>query len=236
MGRDRVSITIKDDEIWEQRRARLKALESGNDPQTQIEFNYRAYLLLHVATKEGDINKFIEALEKYSAEERVSLSDIIHIRGPSGNSLLHVAAGIKNSDILRALLEVNHDKQLVGQVNGRGDTPLHIAARVGTICMAELLLDCGCIADKVNEAGNTALHEAVKNGDYKLTDLLLRRGSKSVNKKNKERKCPLYLAVEMGDLKILLRLLQEVDENEVLRPRIQGMSPVHGAVMHQKFG
>ncbi|XP_030452076.1 protein ACCELERATED CELL DEATH 6-like [Syzygium oleosum] len=236
MHRDRVSITIKDDEIWEQRRARLKALESVHEPHTQVEFNYRVYPLLHAATKEGNIDKFIEALEKYSAEERVSLSEIIHIQGPSRNSLLHVAAGIENSDILQVLLEVIQDKQLAAQANDRGDTPLHVAARAGSIRMAELLLDCGSFLDKANEAGNKALHEAVKNGDYVLTDLLLRRqGSTSVIEKNEENKCPLYLAVEMGDLKILLRLLQAVDGNEVPLSGIEGMSPVLGAVMHQKL-
>ncbi|XP_056170983.1 protein ACCELERATED CELL DEATH 6-like [Syzygium oleosum] len=238
MDRDRTSITIEDDDLWEQRRARLRALESVNEPHTQVEFNCRAYPLLQAVMKEGDIDKFIEALEKYSAEERVSLFDIIHVQGPSGNSLLHVAAGIENSDILRALLEVIHDKQLAAQANDRGDTPLHVAARAGWIRMAELLLDCSSIVDEVNEAGNTALHEAVKNGDSELTDLLLRRGSKSVNKKNKENKCPLYLAVEVGVSEILLRLLQAVDGNEVLPHWMQimhGMSPVHGAVMHQKL-
>ncbi|KAF7849995.1 hypothetical protein BT93_L0046 [Corymbia citriodora subsp. variegata] len=230
MDRDRVSITVQDDEIWEQRRARLKALESVNNPHRQVGFNCRVYPLLLAATKEGDIDKFIEALEKYSAEVRVSLSDIIHTQGPTGNSLLHVAAGIENSNILRALLEVIHDKQLAVQANGRKDTPLHVAARAGQIHMAELLLDCSSIVDIANEAGNTALHEAVKNGDYELTDLLLRRGSKSLNKKNKENKCPLYLAVEMGDSKIFLRLLQAMDGNKV-----EGMSPVLGAVMHQKL-
>ncbi|KAI6693238.1 hypothetical protein NL676_020948 [Syzygium grande] len=150
-------------------------------------------------------------------------------------------AGIENSDILRALLEVIHDKQLAAQANDRGDTPLHVAARAGRIHrirMAELLLDCSSIVDEANEAGNTALHEAVKNGDYELTDLLLRRGSKSANKKNKENKfarmknqapsfyCSrtelFYLALveslERGHFReyILLRLLQAVDGNEVL--------------------
>ncbi|XP_030444025.1 protein ACCELERATED CELL DEATH 6-like isoform X3 [Syzygium oleosum] len=235
MDRDHVSMTIGDDEIWEQRRARMKELESVNQPHCQVEFKCRINPLLHTATKDGDVDKFIEAIKKYSAEERVSLSDIIHIQGPSGNSFLHIAAGIKNPDILRALLEVIHDKQLVAKANYRGDTALHVAARAGSIHAAELLLSCGSIADIANDMGNTALHEAVKNSRYELTRLLLSRGSRAVYPKNKESKCPLYLAVETGNLEILKLLMEAMDENEVPWSRMQGMSPVHGAVMHQRL-
>lgn len=230
-----MSITIKDDEIREQQRARLKALESINKPHCQAELKCHMNPLLHAAAKEGDVNKFIKALERYSAEERVSLSRIINMQGPSGNSLLHIVAGIEKADILRVLLEVIWDKRLITKVNNQGDTALHIAARAGRMWTAELLLSCGSILDMANDAGNTALHEAVKNRHYELTNLLLSRGSRSVNKKNKESKCPLYLAVEMGDLKLLVRLVEAMDVKKVPRPMIQGMSPVHGAVMHQRL-
>ncbi|KAI6693231.1 hypothetical protein NL676_020941 [Syzygium grande] len=233
MSRDPVSINIDDHDMWEQRKARLRTLESVNGTQHQVEFKCLA--LVHTAAREGNLDEFIKAVEKYSAEENASLSDIISTEGPSRNSLLHIAAGIENADILQILLEVIDDKQLAAQTNDRWDTPLHVAARAGRFRMVKLLLDFGSDVDEANKARNTALHEAVKNGDLELTDLLLSRGSKSVNKKNWERKCPLYLAVETGNLEILLRLLQEVDENEVLSSEIEGMSPVHGAVMHRKL-
>ncbi|KAK3417537.1 hypothetical protein EUGRSUZ_H03472 [Eucalyptus grandis] len=234
MDRDRVSITIEDDEIWEQRRARLKSLDLITKSPCQAEFKRCVSPLLHDAVKEGEVDKFIEALEKYSAEERVSLSDILNMRGPSGNSFLHVVAGIKNVDILQALLEVVPDKRLAADANYRGDTALHVAARAGRIRSAELLLGCGRTVDMANDAGNTALHEAVKNGDAELTRLLLSRASTSVYQANKEGKCPLYLAVEIGDSKILELLMEAMEENEVPWFRMQGMSPVHGAVVHRR--
>ncbi|XP_030456689.2 protein ACCELERATED CELL DEATH 6-like [Syzygium oleosum] len=246
MDPDSVRITIEDNEIWEQRKTRLKALEPGNEPHTQVEFSYltkkkrvelncRVYPLLQAATKKGDVDEFIEALEKYSAEERVSLSDIIGIQGPSGNSLLHVAAGIENTDILRALLEVIHDKQLATVCNYQKDTPLHVAARAGRIHTAKLLHGCGMIVAMVNDAGNTALHEAVKNGHYDLTSMLLSERPSLVYKKNKESKSPLYLAVEMGDLMILRLLMAAMQEHELLPSLMEGMSPVHGAVIYRRI-
>ncbi|XP_048138157.1 protein ACCELERATED CELL DEATH 6-like [Rhodamnia argentea] len=236
MDGDRVSITIKDSEIWEQRRARLKALELLNKPHRPAELKLRVNPRLQAAAKGSDVDNFIEALEKYSAEERVSLSDIIDMQGPSGNSLLHVAAGIENSDILRALLEVVPDKQSTTQANFRGDTALHVAARAGRIHAAKLLLDCDGIGGMANDAGNTALHEAVKNSHHGLTRLLLNGGSHLVYEENRERKCPLYLAVETGDLGILVLLMEAVDrDDKFLWSRVEGMSPVHGAVMHQRL-
>ncbi|XP_010024297.2 protein ACCELERATED CELL DEATH 6 isoform X3 [Eucalyptus grandis] len=231
MDRHRVSITMEDNEMWEQRMARLKALEGLNRPHSPAEVKWRVSPRLQAAAKEGDVDNFIEALEKYSAEEGVPLSEIIDIQGPSGNSLLHVAAGIENCDILRALLEVIRDKGRATEANFRGDTALHVAARAGRIHTARLLLDCDGIVDMANDAGNTALHEAVRNGHYELTRMLLNRGSNLVYKENRERKCPLYLAVETGDLRSLVLLMEAVDGEKV--SSLEGMSPVHGAVMHQ---
>ena len=121
--------------------------------------------------------------------------------------------------------------------NFLGDTALHIAARAGRIRTAELLLDCGSIVDMANDMGNTALHEAVKNRQSELTSLLLSKNPTLACKKNKESKCSLCLAVETGDLEIL-RLLMAAMEEHNLCPSLmeEGMSPVHGAVIHQRIG
>ncbi|KAK3440794.1 hypothetical protein EUGRSUZ_B01059, partial [Eucalyptus grandis] len=234
MDGDHVSINIGNHEIWERRRAGLKALESVNRTPPLAELKFLMYLLFRAAIKEGNVDKFIETLEKNSGEQ-VSLSDIINIHGPSGNSLFHIAAGIENADILEALLEVIPDKRLATEANYRGDTALHIAARAGGFHSAELLLGCGSIVHMANDAGNTALHEAVKNGYSRLTSLLLSRGSRAVYQENKESKCPLYLAVETGNLEILKLLMEAMDKNQVPWSRMQGMSPVHGAVVHQRL-
>ncbi|XP_048133983.1 protein ACCELERATED CELL DEATH 6-like [Rhodamnia argentea] len=235
MDSDSTSVDIQDHETWEQRRARLRALESVNGTQLQAESKYRVSLKLWPAVEQGNVDKFIEAIENCSAGEGVPLSDIIKIEGPSGNSLLHAAAGIEEGDILQALLEVIRDKSLTAKVNCRGDTALHIAARAGRIRAAELLLSCRGIVDTANDIGNTALHEAVKNSNRELTRLLLSQGSNLVYKENKEGKCPLYLAVEMEDSTNLKLLMEAVDGHEILPSQIEGMSPVHGAVLYKRI-
>ncbi|XP_048133697.1 protein ACCELERATED CELL DEATH 6-like [Rhodamnia argentea] len=235
MDSDRVSITVKDEEIWEQRMTRLRALEPVNEPQQPAEFDSRVYLQLCTTAKEGHVDKFIEALEMYSAEERVSLSGLVRMVGPSGNSLFHVTAGVENADILRLLLEFFGRAYFVFLKNYQGENLLHVAARAGRIRTVELLLNHGMPESYFNNLGNTALHEAVKNGNFDLTNLLLSRCSGLLYEKNKEGKCPLYLAVETGDLEIFKLLLGAVDRNEDLSSRIKGMSPVHGAVSHRRI-
>lgn len=189
---------------------------------------------LYVAANGGDLNEFERALNEYSAGATDSLDDIISTKGLCGNSLFHLTAGIENHRILQALLLSIENKKLAAQPNDRGDTALHFAARASRISTAELLFDSGSDVDKPNNAGDWPLHEAVKNGDLRFTELLLIRGSKPVNKMNREEKCPLYLAVETGNLDIYSLLLQVVDDDIALSSWIEGMSPVHGAVMHQR--
>lgn len=100
MEGNHVSIRIEDDEIWRQRRARLKELELVNKPHWQTESKWHVNLQLRAAVKEGNVDNFINALESCTTKERISLSDIFTIEGPSGNSLLHVAAGIEKADTL----------------------------------------------------------------------------------------------------------------------------------------
>ncbi|XP_039156023.1 protein ACCELERATED CELL DEATH 6-like [Eucalyptus grandis] len=232
MNGDTASIDMGDPE-WEQKINKLRALESVERRQRQVEFVSLAPV--YTAAKGGDLDEFIKALEKYSAEETASLYDIISTKSPCGNSLFHVTANIENADVFQALLEVVDDEQLVAQANNRGDTALHVAARARRNHMAKRLLKFDRIVDQWNNAGNRPLHEAVKNGDWELTNRLLHQGSESVNKKNNEGKCPLYLAIETHNLEILSLLLQAVDGNEVLSSWIEGMSPVHGAVVHRRI-
>ncbi|KAI6693227.1 hypothetical protein NL676_020937 [Syzygium grande] len=186
--------------------------------------NKKSKCPLYLAVETGDSKNLMLLMEAVDGHE---VRSWMNGMSPVHGAMIHQRI---------ALLEVIPDKQLAAEANCRGDTALHVAARAGRIRSAELLLGCGKIVDMANDAGNTALHEAVKKGHSELTRLLLSRGSRAVYPKNKQSKCPLYLAVETGNLEILKLLMEAMDENEVPWSRMQGMSPVHGAVMHQRLG
>jgi ankyrin repeat protein len=67
-------------------------------------------------------------------------------------------------------------------VNDRGsfgDTPLHVAAIWGDVCMGKLLLDAGADLMVTGEHGYTPLHEAVEQGNAGFARLLLNAGASS---------------------------------------------------------
>ena len=64
---------------------------------------------------------------------------------------------------------------MVPKVNGKGSTPLHIAAEHGRLSVAKLLLERGADPKKVNEDGDTPLSLARENGHQEVFTLLRRR-------------------------------------------------------------
>lgn len=83
-----------------------------------------------------------------------------------------------------------------------------------------------------NKRGNTPLHEAVVSGHLDMVRILIGEDLQPTYWENKEGKCPVSLAVERGDLEVLRLLLAGLLDLS----RIEGMSPVHAAVLHDKLG
>ncbi|KAF8008280.1 hypothetical protein BT93_K2069 [Corymbia citriodora subsp. variegata] len=236
-----VKLSIDDQEgVWMERRRKLEALARDplNQPQDDPAHPDKIVdpLLFSVA-KEGDVDKFIKALDDHCAKERVLLPVLLERRSPSKNTLLHAAAAPESDDNVRALIHF-FPKHLIYCENFRGETPLHIAARAGRAVAVELLLRQG-VAITPDCCGNSALHEAVRYCHHEVIGHLVSKDPSQVYRSNKESKSPLCVAVETGDLEILTLLLdapnngedQERSDNE----RIFCISPVHLAIMYRKM-
>ncbi|CAE7391991.1 unnamed protein product [Symbiodinium natans] len=78
-----------------------------------------------------------------------------------------------NLDIVKLLLELGADMDLS---NGRGTTPLMLAAAYGQLEIASLLLQAGVNADLADDQGITALMIAAVTGDLDIGRLLLEAG------------------------------------------------------------
>ncbi|KAL3714938.1 hypothetical protein ACJRO7_006789 [Eucalyptus globulus] len=183
---------------------------------------------LFTAAKQGDVDAFIRVVERYCSERNLRLCLRV-ILSPSRNSLLHVAAGLERDEILRAI--VNHfPDQLVAGENCRGDTVLHLAARAGTWHISGCNMRRTLVQVK-NKRGNTPLHEAVVSGHLDVVRILIGEDLQPTHWENKEGECPVSLAVERGNLEVLRLLLA----GPLDLSRIEGVSPVHAAVLHGKL-
>ncbi|GAW23815.1 hypothetical protein ANO14919_133920 [Xylariales sp. No.14919] len=105
--------------------------------------------------------------------ENITWNDPTH----NGEGLIHYAVRLKNEEILRILLMYG-PKVLRNMSNDLGRTPLHIAAQVGNVAAAAMLLHIGY--DDINHrdcGGSTPLTEALFNERLELAKLLLDHGA-----------------------------------------------------------
>ncbi|XP_054786228.1 protein ACCELERATED CELL DEATH 6-like [Prosopis cineraria] len=196
-----------------------------------------------------DVSDFLTVLEKLGLEDGVRVSDIVETVTRGGNTVLHVAAQNGSPEILR--LMAKHFPQLITRTNITGDTVLHVAARsTQSIHLIDIVQPCyadqrrssgsqiDCETETSlwrirNDHGNTALHEAVMMSNFDAAYLLFKADKDVANHLNKEGKSPLYLAVEIGDNRIIGLLLKAPLHN---RERHRGNSPLHAAIMAVSSG
>ncbi|XP_018649437.1 putative death associated protein kinase [Schistosoma mansoni] len=109
-----------------------------------------------------------------------------------GNSLMHIAVISKHLEIVRYLAE--HNVPLY-TVNKDGETPLHIAAKLGLLLIVDYIIDVGPNLLKfVDKNGNTPLHLACLTNQSNVALSLCNAGA-TLEVRNKDRKTPLLCAV-----------------------------------------
>ncbi|KAK3404372.1 hypothetical protein EUGRSUZ_K00687 [Eucalyptus grandis] len=233
---------VKEDDmdIWWSRRERIKNALAGARVAARQEPAdlYAAASRLADVIKRADVEEFISEIEMLA--DQTDLSATFNFQGLPRGSILHVAVLAGKGDILRLLLDNVHD-HIVATQNECGDTPLHIATKAKAIGFIDMLIgrvkDLPHGEDKLllrmkNNDGNTALHEAVLKGDVGLVRHLLREDLEPVYLKNVDEKSPLYLALDNDNSELLQVLF-----TKPLKPwKIEGMPPVHGAIMRHNYG
>ncbi|KAL5546535.1 hypothetical protein UlMin_006222 [Ulmus minor] len=162
-----------------------------------------------------------------------------------GNSILHIAAMSGNKLTVEKILRSNPSH--IHQTNLKGDTPLHIAARLGHLEVTDLLVSYGKRPEIVVEVGtnalqmvnlenNTALHEAVKNGFCEIVDLLIKEDPSLTSFINDKGESPLFLAVDRDFYEMSVLMLENVGSDCSWSGR-NGMTVMHAAMIriHDNF-
>ncbi|XP_030550715.1 ankyrin repeat-containing protein At5g02620-like [Rhodamnia argentea] len=163
---------------------------------------------VYEAAKSGDFDS-LNAIISGNGE------DLFHLTTPKGNNILHVAAQHKQVHFIELLLQCPSGPSLLWQGNYRGDTPLHLAAKVGS-CRAVLVFTdlakslrwvvengqvdaCKELLRKQNLHKDTALHCALKGRHhYWVVKLLIEEDPQLCDITNAADESPLYLAASRG--------------------------------------
>jgi uncharacterized protein len=141
----------------------------------------------------------------------------------------------------------------LNQPDANGDLPLHVAARAGQVSIARELASNGAHLEARDRAGQTPMDLALAHGKTKVAELLLdygasldpqaalvdlvvrgssdrdafdfliRRGA-DTNRANPQGETPLHLAIRLGHLETVRRLLQR--GADVNRPDPSGRTPL----------
>ncbi|XP_039160992.1 protein ACCELERATED CELL DEATH 6-like [Eucalyptus grandis] len=163
---------------------------------------------VYKATMKGDVEKFIDALEKVIESRKLALSLILNQVTPSGNSLLHVAASFGSDDVMELILI--HFPDIMTRKNSSEDTPLHVAIQDERFNATKKLIRRETNSEIIywkNKDGKSPLYLAVEKCVFYY-------------RKNSDRK----------ECKIFELLLQESVRDEAYAVKIQGMSPILAAV------
>ncbi|PRQ48314.1 putative ankyrin repeat-containing domain, protein accelerated cell death 6 [Rosa chinensis] len=144
--------------------------------------------------------------------------DILFQKTPKNNNVLHIAAQFMQTQFFKEFPN-QIQSPLFWATNTRGDTPMHIAARVGCVELVEFLIDHAKklqtdAADEetgpadaeaykeslrmTNSEKDTALHVAVKSGYHGVVILLMDADPELCCYTNNAKESPLFLAVSKG--------------------------------------
>ncbi|KAF8034610.1 hypothetical protein BT93_C0804 [Corymbia citriodora subsp. variegata] len=192
---------------------------------------------LYEATKSGDADKFIDALEAVSELRKLALSQIFDQFTPSGNSLLHVAASSGKEDVMKLILF--HFPDLVARKNFSEDTPLHVAIRDGRLNATRMLIPLRTDLDIMywkNKDSKSPLYLAAETGHLEILQPLLEESARDEDYAVKiQDMSPVLAALKDGKSGILEEILDRLPK--LLHLHVEdGKTPLHSAASHGNVG
>lgn len=210
---------------------------------------------LLMAAKRGDWKKLQDLMGNEGALVPQVVVDVDDNVGEAGDdqhygpdTVLHVVASAGDSEelLVSSTVICRKAKHLLGARNATGDTPLHCAARSGSIKMVSHLIDQARREDddgasstlnlkaalrKQNKQGWTALHEAVRWADGKMVGVLM-SADPDLARFPSHGTSPLYLAILLGHDKVAVQMYQK--DNQLSFSGPDGQNALHVSVLRNK--
>ncbi|KAL6201925.1 hypothetical protein ACLB2K_025637 [Fragaria x ananassa] len=164
----------------------------------------------------------------------MNIPDLLNQQTPKGNNVLHIVAGYKQISVFQDLRRARWlQHSMFWTTNKMGDTPLHVAARVGCDKIVKFLIEHAkaravdeesrhrqqadddrgeahkILLRMINLEMDTALHVAVRYGHFGVVRLLLAADPELCSFTNCADESPLFLATRQGFLHIARLILHE---------------------------
>lgn len=122
---------------------------------------------------------FLEAIEKGDNNKAIPLieepgSRVANYKGYGGFGALHIVTRKRQLDWVGYLLKKGADPNIQ---DSKGDTPLHIAARIGFDQAADYFVRTGAKVNLANKRGETPLSAAVQANQPRIVEMLLKAGA-----------------------------------------------------------
>ena len=189
----------------------------------------RGWTALHFAAKGGSVPcyEFVENYRKYPADTATTKgSRVIHIaaegsagflaylvsngidvktRTDTGQTVLHIAALLRNIDNLWFICEVYKD--LIAQKDDDGWNALHYSAKGGSVECIRYLIDKGLDHRSPTSDGKTVLHIAAESGMHEAVTYLCKSYKELYKVVDSTGRSPLYLACLEGFGKAISELI-----------------------------
>ncbi|XP_039172113.1 ankyrin repeat-containing protein NPR4-like [Eucalyptus grandis] len=156
-----------------------------------------------------------------------------------GNNILHVAAQYKQVNFIRDILQHQSRSSLLWQGNDRGDTPLHVAAKVGNDHAVRVFTDlaksldqldaCKKLLERQNNKEDSSLHYAIRGGHESVVELLIKEDPHLCDITNAVGEYPLYLATHRSLPNIIEPILQ-ASSSPCSHKGPKGLTALHAAV------
>ncbi|XP_030441589.1 ankyrin repeat-containing protein At5g02620-like [Syzygium oleosum] len=162
---------------------------------------------VYEAAKSGDFENLMTIISGNG-------EDLFHQTTPKHNNILHVAAQYEQVNFIEDLLHCPSGPPLLWEGNYKGDTPLHVAAKVGSCGAVRVFTNlaksmqwvvqkgqvdlCKELLRKPNLHKDTVLHYAVRGGHDGVVKLLIEEDPQLCDITNAADESPLYLAANRG--------------------------------------
>ena len=154
------------------------------------------------------------------------------------NTVLHVALQYKKFELAEKI--VNLSPRLVYEKNSKGNTPLHVAAMVGTSSLVSLLIDHaknldiesggGQLLGILNLYGDTTLHVAVRYGKFEIVKVLIKEDPELAMCVNNAGESALFLVVDKQRYDMASHVLSVAPDCSYAGRH--GMNVLHALVIH----